>query len=79
MFIPFGDPGLFDEFMQTVDVAAFETPLLRVGKLIEWSLFEPEMMSCVVQEARGAGRPPALPSAAHVQGAGAPAPARPGR
>ena len=58
MFIPFGEPGLFDEFMQTVDVAVFETPLLRVGKLIEWSLFEPELMSCVVNEARGPGGRP---------------------
>ena len=58
MFIPFGDPGLFDEFLQTVAVAAFETPLLRVGKLIEWSRFEPEMMSCVVQAAKGPGGRP---------------------
>lgn len=58
MFIPFGDPGLFDEFMQTLDVAVFETPLLRVGKLIEWSLFELEMMNCVVKEAKGPGGRP---------------------
>ncbi len=41
-FIAFGEAGLFDEFLQNLDVAAFETPLMRVGKLIDWSLFEPE-------------------------------------
>jgi len=34
-FIPFGDRGWFDEFMQSLDVAAFETPLMRVGRIID--------------------------------------------
>jgi hypothetical protein len=62
MFIPFGTTGLFDEFMQTLDVAVFETPLRRVGQIIKWSLFEPEMMSCVVQEARTCHALPPFPS-----------------
>lgn len=57
-FIAFGEAGLFDEFMQNLDVAAFETPLMRVGKLIDWSLFEPEMMGAVAGEARGPGGRP---------------------
>ena len=44
--------------MQSLAVAVFETPLLRVGKLIEWSLFEPAMMSCVGKDARGPGGRP---------------------
>lgn len=32
MFIPFGIPGLFDEFMQGLDVAVFETPLAARGQ-----------------------------------------------
>lgn len=57
-FIAFGDPGLFDEFMQSLDVAAFQTPLMRVGKIIDWRLFEPEMIHSVVQEAKGPGGRP---------------------
>ena len=57
-YIPFGDPGLFDEFVQTLDVAAFETPLLRVGKLVEWRLFEPGIESAILTEARGPGGRP---------------------
>jgi len=57
-FIPFGNPGLFDEFVQNLDVAAFETPLLRVGKLIEWELFEPTVMAAVITQAKGPGGRP---------------------
>ena len=57
-FIPFGDRGWFDEFMQSLDVAAFETPLMRVGRIIDWSLFEPEMISAVVKDTKGPGGRP---------------------
>ena len=57
-YIPFGDPGLFDEFVQTLDVAAFETPLMRVGKLVAWRLFEPGIESAILTEARGPGGRP---------------------
>ena len=57
-FIPFGDRGLFDEFMQNLDVAALDTPLMRVGRIIDWSLFEAEMVNAVVREAKGPGGRP---------------------
>lgn len=57
-FIPFGNPGLFDEFVQTLDVAAFETPLLRVGKLINWPLFAPQLTAAVIVKAKGPGGRP---------------------
>ena len=58
-FIPFGEPGLFDEFLQDLDVAAFETPLLRVGKVVQWELFEPELFAAVLpaQPKAPGGRP----------------------
>ncbi len=57
-FIPFGNPGLFDEFVQTLDVAAIETPLMRVGKLITWPLFEPLVTSAVSVVPKGPGGRP---------------------
>lgn len=57
-FISFGDPGLFDEFMQNLDVAAHETPLMRVGKVVNWAIFEPDLVGAVVQDAKGPGGRP---------------------
>ena len=57
-FIPFGNPGLFDEFVQTLDVAAFETPLMRVGKLIQWQVFESTVMAAIAIKAKGPGGRP---------------------
>lgn len=57
-FIRQGDPGLFDEFMQNLDVAAYETPLLRIGKLVDWSVFEPTLHRAVLKEAKGPGGRP---------------------
>ena len=57
-FIPFGHPRLFDEFTQTLDVAAFETPLMRVGKLIEWQVFETTLLTAVAIKAKGPGGRP---------------------
>jgi len=54
-FIPFGNPGLFDEFVQNLNVAAFETPLMRVGKIIKWELFEPKVKAAVTVKAKGPG------------------------
>ena len=56
--IPFGNPGLFNEFVQNLDVAAFETPLMRVGKIIKWELFEPKVMAAVTLKAKGPGGRP---------------------
>lgn len=50
-YIPFGDPGLFDEFVQNLDVAAFETPLLRVGKVIQRAVIEPIVLKAVQVQA----------------------------
>jgi IS5 family transposase len=57
-FIPFGNPGLFDEFVQTLDVAAFETPLMRVGKLVQWAVFDPLIQGAVTRAAKGPGGRP---------------------
>ena len=57
-FIPFGNPGLFDEFVQTLDVAAFETPLMRVGKLVRWEVFGPLIHGAITREAKGPGGRP---------------------
>ena len=57
-FIPFGNPGLFDEFVQNLDVAAFETPLMRVGKIVRWELFAPSVTSAVAIKPKGPGGRP---------------------
>ena len=57
-FIAHGDPCFFAEFMQDLDVKAFETPLLRVGKVVEWGIFEPEVMASVIKPAKGPGGRP---------------------
>lgn len=57
-FIPFGNPGLFDEFVQTLDVGAFETPLMRAGKLVRWEVFAPLIHGAVACEPKGPGGRP---------------------
>ena len=57
-FIPFGNRGLFDEFVQNLDVAAFETPLMRVGKLVRWEVFAPLIQGAITREAKGPGGRP---------------------
>lgn len=57
-FIPFGNPGLFDEFVQTLDVATFETPLMCVGRLVRWEVFDPFIQGVVTREANGPGGRP---------------------
>ena len=57
-FIPFGERGLFDEFVQKLDVAAFQTPLMRVGKLVRWEMFEETVIGAVSVESKGCGGRP---------------------
>jgi len=57
-FIPFGNLGLFDEFVQTLDVAAFETPLMRVGKLVRWEVFDPLVQGALTSPPKGPGGRP---------------------
>ena len=57
-FIPFGNPGLFDEFVQTLDAAAFETPLMHVGKLVRWEVFDPLIHVALTREPKGPGGRP---------------------
>lgn len=54
-FITFGNRGLFDEFVQNLDVAAFETPLMRVGKLVRWAMFEPIVVAAMPAKPAGKG------------------------
>jgi hypothetical protein len=57
-FIPHGEPGLLDEVFETLDTAALDSPLLRVGRLIDWKLFEPELHRAVLTPAKGPGGRP---------------------
>jgi IS5 family transposase len=57
-FITFGNLGLFDEFVQGLDVAAFQTPLMRVGKLVKWDIFEPLLMAAIAIKPKGPGGRP---------------------
>lgn len=57
-FIPFGDAGLFDEFVQNLDVAVFETPLMRVGKIVQWEVFEPLVKAAIAVKPKGPGGRP---------------------
>jgi len=59
-FIPYGNPGLFDEFVQNLEVAAFETPLLRVGKVVNWEVFEPVVMAALTRPSKGPGGRPSF-------------------
>jgi hypothetical protein len=71
-FIAFGEPGLFDDFMQNIDVQAFETPLLRIGKLVKWEIFEPILMESVIKPARGPGGRPRFHPLLMFMGPGSP-------
>jgi IS5 family transposase len=57
-FIEYGEPGLFDEFLGELDAGAHETSFMRVGKVVEWSLFEPELLAAIEKEAKGPGGRP---------------------
>lgn len=57
-FIEHGEPGLFDEFLGELDAGAHETSLMRVGKVVEWSVFEPELLRAIEKEAKGPGGRP---------------------
>jgi len=57
-FIAFGNPGIFEDFIQNLDVAAFETPLMRVGKLIRWEVLVPLIHQAVTRRAKGPGGRP---------------------
>jgi IS5 family transposase len=57
-FIECGDPGLFDEFLGELDAGAHETPLMRVGRIVEWSIFESELLVAIEKEAKGPGGRP---------------------
>jgi IS5 family transposase len=49
---------LFDDFVQTLDVKAFETPLSRIGRLIDWTMFAPIIYAAVLPKPRGPGGRP---------------------
>jgi IS5 family transposase len=57
-FIPQGQPGLLDDYFETEDATATETPLQRVGRLIDWNIFEPELHCAVLRPAQGPGGRP---------------------
>jgi IS5 family transposase len=44
--------------MQNLDVAAYETPLLRVGKVVQWELFEPEILRATIKPPKAPGGRP---------------------
>lgn len=57
-FISFGNPGLFDEFVQGLDAATFETPLMRVGKIVDWTIFDAQVRAAVGITPKGPGGRP---------------------
>jgi hypothetical protein len=42
----------------SVDRVGDETSFMRVGKVVEWSLFEPELLAAIEKEAKGPGGRP---------------------
>ena len=59
-FITHGEPGLLDQVLETLDPTALDSPLLRVGRLIQWNLFESELHRAVLAPAKGPGGRPRL-------------------
>ena len=57
-FIPYDSPGLFDSFLQELDAKTLETPLARVGRLIDWRMFEPIVHKAVLTKPKGPGGRP---------------------
>jgi transposase, IS5 family len=57
-FIDYGNPGLFDAFVQELDVATFVTTLARVGKLVDWSIFNDTLHEAVLSVPKGPGGRP---------------------
>ena len=43
------------KFVQNLDVAAFETALMRVGEIVRWERFEPAVKAAVTSEPKGPG------------------------
>ena len=56
-FIPYGDTGLFDDFIQGLDAACWETPLMRIGRVVDWTVFEPTLMKVLAPAKGPGGRP----------------------
>lgn len=54
-FIPCGEPRRCAEFVQDLAVAAFETPLRRVGKIVYWEIFEDIVKAAVRTAPKGPG------------------------
>ena len=54
-FIASGNRGLFYEFVQNLDVAAFEASLVRVGKVAQREVFESIVKASVANIARDPG------------------------
>lgn len=57
-FISYGNPGLFDNVIQDMDVAASNSSLMRVGKIINWEVFKPTVFAAVKRQAKGPGGRP---------------------
>lgn len=57
-FIKRGEAGLLEEYFESQEASADQTPLQRVGQLIDWNLFEPELHRAVLRPAKGPGGKP---------------------
>lgn len=56
--IEYGNQGLFDEYINNLDVRAYDKPLMRVGELINWEIFEPVIYKyCGKKTSSNNGRP----------------------
>ena len=57
-FIKYGEAGLLDGYFETQDASANESSLQRIGRLIDWEIFEPELHRAVLRPAKGPGGRP---------------------
>ena len=57
-FIKQGEAGLLDEYFEAQAAGTDQSPLQRVGHLIDWNIFEPELHRAVLRPAKGPGGKP---------------------
>jgi len=54
----YGNPGLFDEYINELTVKAYEKPLMRIAHVISWDIFSAPLTEAFSIKARGPGGRP---------------------
>jgi IS5 family transposase len=57
-FIPFGDPKELGAYIQGINLQIFDIPLVKIGQIMSWELFEPILLEAVLKPAKGPGGRP---------------------